>query len=471
MDLVITLIANAVGLPLLIVLGITAAKSVPAGQVFLVERFGRYHRTLRPGWNLVIPWIEKVAHRVETRLRVVRMTAAPVATRDGGQLSIDITLYVEVFDPVQAMYDVADHEQALQQQVDNSVRAHVGSLDREQALGSRTRIGTTLHEELSASAAAWGVRIDRILVDPVDAGPAARGPRASGPAETGQWPLESGDPRRVGAYDLVARLGEGGMGTVFLGRSPDQRLVAVKVIRGQFEADDAFRRRFAREVETARRVGGVRTAAVVDADPDGEPPWLATEYIPGPSLQYVINRHGALPAPTLYMIAGGVAEALHGIHGCGIIHRDLKPSNIIVSEGGPRVIDFGIARAVDSTALTRTGHVVGTPGFLAPEQLTGGAVTPATDVYAYGMVLCHAGGIAALADGQPVQAALGMLPAGLRDLVQGCLAPDPAARPSVAEISERLANPWAATVDAWLPPPVRTMIDLHAANTQPAVRS
>ncbi|TDC73316.1 protein kinase domain-containing protein [Streptomyces hainanensis] len=471
MDLVITVIANIVGLPLLIVLGIMAAKSVPSGQVFLVERFGRYHRTLKPGWHAVIPWIEKVTHRVETRLRVVRMTSAPVATRDGGQLSIDITLYVQVFDPNQAVYDVADHEQALERQVHNSVRAHIGSMDREQALGSRTEIGTTLHEALSATAAGWGVRIDRILVDPVDIAPASGSGRAPAAVETGQWPLEHGDPRRVGAYDLVARLGEGGMGTVFLGRSADQRLAAIKVIQGRFVADEAFRRRFAREIDTARRVGGVRTAAVVDADPAGDPPWLATEYIPGPSLQYVISRQGALPAPTLYMIAGGVAEALHGIHGCGIIHRDLKPSNIIVSEGGPRVIDFGIARTADATALTRTGHVVGTPGFLAPEQLTGGAVTAATDVYAYGMVLCHAGGLAALLDGQPVEAALGMLPAGLRDLVQGCLAPDPAARPTVPEIMERLASPWSATVDAWLPPPVRTMIDLHAAATQPAARS
>nr|WP_268240475.1 serine/threonine-protein kinase [Streptomyces albiflavescens] len=272
-------------------------------------------------------------------------------------------------------------------------------------------------------------------------------------------PLREGDPRRIDRYRLTARLGQGGMGTVYLGHSPGERLVAVKVIQRELAADPTFRRRFAREISAARKVGGFHTASVVDADADGNPPWLVTEYIPGPSLHDVLSRHGALPVRTIQTLAIGIAEALEGIHQCGIVHRDLKPGNIILSGTGPRVIDFGIARALDGTAITRTDHVVGTRGFLAPEQLTGAPVTFATDLYAFGMVLCHAAG-AVPADGESLDSALGLLPSHLYGIVTRCLDHDPASRPTPAEVIEQLADRRSSDED-WLPPLVRTLVDLH----------
>nr|WP_255953173.1 serine/threonine-protein kinase [Streptomyces sp. ODS25] len=285
-------------------------------------------------------------------------------------------------------------------------------------------------------------------------------PRAAADAQPVHEPLRKDDPRRIGRYQLTARLGQGGMGTVYLGRSPGERLVAVKVVQAELAADATFRQRFTREIEAARLVGGFHTAPVVDADPSGDPPWLATEYIPGPALHDVLRQHGALPVRTLHTLAAGVAEALEGIHGRGIIHRDLKPSNIIISGAGPRVIDFGIARAVDSTALTRTHHVVGTQGFLAPEQFTGAGVTPATDLYAFGMVLCHAAGAAPFADGEPLERALGLMPAFLQEIVKRCLDPDPTRRPTPTQVLEHLSRN-ASSSESWLPPYVRTMVDLH----------
>ncbi|WP_373299933.1 serine/threonine-protein kinase [Streptomyces albospinus] len=279
--------------------------------------------------------------------------------------------------------------------------------------------------------------------------------------------MRQDDPRRVGRYHLTARLGQGGMGTVYLGRSPGQRLVAVKVIRSEFATDPTFRERFTREIEAARLVGGFHTAPVVDADSDGEPPWLATEYIPGPSLHDVLRQQGALPTRTLHTLAVGVAEALERIHACGIIHRDLKPSNIIISGTGPRVIDFGIARALDSTALTRTNHVVGTQGFLAPEQLTGASITHATDLYAFGMVLCHATGATPLTDGESLESALSLLPSRFVDIITRCLDHDPNSRPTSTEVLERLSQNDSSSED-WLPPPVRTMVDLYNAPTASA---
>ncbi|MFI7368338.1 serine/threonine-protein kinase [Streptomyces sp. NPDC050149] len=277
-------------------------------------------------------------------------------------------------------------------------------------------------------------------------------------------PLREDDPRRIGRYQLTARLGQGGMGTVFLGRSPGERMVAVKVIHTEFATDPTFRQRFAREIAAARRVGGFHTAAVVDADADSEHPWLVTEYIPGPSLHDVLKQHGALPPRTLHILALGIAEALEGIHSCSIIHRDLKPSNIIVSTTGPRVIDFGIARAFDSTALTRTNVVVGTQGFLAPEQLAGSASTPATDLYAYGMVLCHAAGAVPFPDGETLESALKLLPSTLINVISNCLNHDPTHRPTCTEVLEQLTQIHQQPED-WLPPPIRTMVDLHNAPT------
>ncbi|MEU7031086.1 serine/threonine-protein kinase [Streptomyces sp. NPDC046275] len=254
------------------------------------------------------------------------------------------------------------------------------------------------------------------------------------------------------------------MGTVYLGVSPGDRRVAVKVVRGEIAADPSFRRRFAREIDAVRRVGGFHTAPVVDADAGAERPWLVTEYIPGPSLHEALRTHGALPARTVRTLALGVAEALEGIHGHGIVHRDLKPSNIVLAESGPRVIDFGIARAADGTALTRTDLVVGTRGFLAPEQLTGGPLTPAVDAYAFGMVLCHACGAAPSAEAAVRDDALRLLPRDLSAVVADCLRPDPARRPTPTQILERLGGEEAESAD-WLPPAVRTLVDLHQAST------
>ncbi|MCX5175294.1 protein kinase domain-containing protein [Streptomyces virginiae] len=257
-------------------------------------------------------------------------------------------------------------------------------------------------------------------------------------------PLETGDPTSLGEgrYRLVGRLGQGGMGVVYLGRSRSGRAVAVKVVRPELSTDPGFRRRFADEVAAARRVGGFHTAPVVDADPDGEPAWLVTAFVPGPTLQAVLARVGSLPLDTLTVLAAGLAEALEAIHRAGVIHRDLKPANIIVAEDGPRVIDFGIARALDGTSLTQTGLQVGTPGFLAPEQLTGGGVlTPAVDMFALGVVLTQAAGGAPFGDGPSAarhykvvheEPDLTAVPGELREAIGACLSKDPAARPTPA---------------------------------------
>ncbi|MFD7782325.1 protein kinase [Streptomyces nojiriensis] len=275
-------------------------------------------------------------------------------------------------------------------------------------------------------------------------------------------PLETGDPTSLGEgrYRLVGRLGQGGMGVVYLGRSRSGRAVAVKVVRPELSTEPGFRRRFADEVAAARRVGGFHTAPVVDADPDGEPAWLVTAFVPGPTLQAVLARVGSLPLDTLTVLAAGLAEALEAIHRAGVIHRDLKPANIIVAEDGPRVIDFGIARALDGTSLTQTGLQVGTPGFLAPEQLTGGgALTPAVDMFALGVVLTQAAGGAPFGDGPSAarhfkvvyeEPDLTAVPGELRAAIGACLSKDPAARPTPAAFLGTLTvrHP---DGDSWLP--------------------
>ncbi|GEB56364.1 hypothetical protein GCM10017674_35050 [Streptomyces gardneri] len=278
-------------------------------------------------------------------------------------------------------------------------------------------------------------------------------------------PLREDDPRQVGRYRLTARLGEGGMGTVYLGMSPGARQVAVKVVREELVSDPSFRRRFAREVDAARRVSGFHTAPVVDAGPEDTRPWLVTEYIPGPSLHEVLGIHGPLSAPTLRALALGVAEALEAIHACGIVHRDLKPGNILVSAAGPRVIDFGIARGAEATALTESDVVVGTRGFLAPEQLTGAPLSSAVDMYAFGMVLCHAGGAARHAEGTSLAGAARLLPADLASVATACLDHDPAGRPSPTEVLRSIGGADTGTPSDWLPPALRTLVDLHQAAT------
>jgi eukaryotic-like serine/threonine-protein kinase len=201
--------------------------------------------------------------------------------------------------------------------------------------------------------------------------------------------LRPGDPRRVGHFVLIGRLGAGGMGEVFFGRSRAGRPVAVKLIYPSFANDAGFRRRFRQEVEAGRQVGGFHAAQVVDADPDAERPWMATAFIAGPSLDQMLKEHQALPLDSVRVLGAGVAEALGAIHAAGLIHRDLKPSNILLAEDGPHVIDFGVARAIDASSVTGRS---GTAGFMAPEVLMGQALTSACDVFALGMVLAHAVG-------------------------------------------------------------------------------
>ncbi|MEW1640842.1 protein kinase [Streptomyces sp. NPDC091219] len=290
-------------------------------------------------------------------------------------------------------------------------------------------------------------------------------------------PLEAGDPASVGdgRYRLVGRLGRGGMGVVYFGRSRSGRAVAVKVVRPELSTEPGFLRRFADEVAAARRVGGFHTAPVVDADPEGDPAWLVTAYVPGPTLQAVLERVGSLPPDTLTVLAAGLAEALAAIHQAGVIHRDLKPANIIVAEDGPRVIDFGIARALDGTALTQTGFQIGTLGFLAPEQLTGGALTPAVDMFALGVVLGQAAGRAPFGDGVSAawpyrvvheQPELTDVPGQLRDLVAACLAKDPRDRPTPVEFLDRLTVRHPS--DVWLPAEATALVRSQEAGASGA---
>jgi len=255
--------------------------------------------------------------------------------------------------------------------------------------------------------------------------------------------LESGDPATVAGYRLVARLGSGGMGTVYLSYTPGGHPIALKTIRPELSEDGEFRRRFRQEAQAAQRVQGLYTASVIDYDTEGDRPWLATAYVAGPSLASAVAEHGPLPVPSLLLLLAGMAEALSVIHGAGIVHRDLKPSNVLLAADGPRVIDFGIARAADATALTGTGVSIGTPAFMSPEQAAGKEVTPASDVFALGQVAAYAArGTGAYGDG-PSHAVLYRivheepdltgLPAEL-GFIARCLAKNPAERPSPAQI-------------------------------------
>ncbi|MCM9077454.1 MULTISPECIES: serine/threonine-protein kinase [Streptomyces] len=259
-------------------------------------------------------------------------------------------------------------------------------------------------------------------------------------------PLGADDPAVVGGYRLAAVLGAGGMGKVYLSHTPGGRPIAIKVIRPEFSEDPQFRRRFQQEVRAAERVQGLYTAPVIDSDTEGARPWLATAYVPGPSLAHAVAQHGALPVRSVLLLTVGVAEALHVIHGAGIVHRDLKPANVLLASDGPRVIDFGIARAADSTALTSTGVSVGTPAFMAPEQASAGTVTPATDVFALGQIAAFTAiGASVYGDG-PSHAVLyrivhedpdlSALPEELRPVVTRCLSRDPADRPTLTEVIE-----------------------------------
>ncbi|MEU3734052.1 protein kinase [Streptomyces sp. NPDC033538] len=294
--------------------------------------------------------------------------------------------------------------------------------------------------------------------------------------------LGGGDPRQIGVYRLLARLGAGGMGQVYLARSDRGRTVAVKLVREELAAQEEFRARFRQEVQSARRVGGYWTAPVLDADTEAAVPWVATGYVAGPSLQQVVGHdHGALPERSVRTLGAGLAHALQDIHAAGIVHRDLKPSNVLVTIDGPRVIDFGIARALETVTdggLTRTGALVGSPGFMAPEQVRGDRITPACDVFCLGSILAYAAtgelpfgtansGVHALmfriAQEEPD---LDGVPEGIADLVRDCLKKDPAARPGLAEVLERTgAQDTVAegrSRDPWLPSALVAQLGRHA---------
>ncbi|GAA4989303.1 hypothetical protein GCM10023205_70480 [Yinghuangia aomiensis] len=261
-------------------------------------------------------------------------------------------------------------------------------------------------------------------------------------------PLEPGDPAQVGPYTLLGRLGAGGMGQVFLARSPAGRRVAVKTIRPEHAATPEFRARFTHEAAAAARVSGAFTAAVVASDPHAPVPWIATDYVRAPSLQTLVETCGPLPPGAVMWLAAGTAEALQSIHTVGIIHRDLKPSNILVDEQGPRVIDFGLVYAVGSVIATgapgratTTGGTtaIGTPGYMAPEQAHVGwhALSTASDVYALGLTMLYAA--TGCSPGQPVPQ-LPTLPATLRDLIARCVEQDPRRRPSTSGIIAELGS-------------------------------
>ncbi|MGW0550053.1 serine/threonine-protein kinase [Streptomyces altiplanensis] len=294
-------------------------------------------------------------------------------------------------------------------------------------------------------------------------------------------PLAGDDPKTIAGYRLAAKLGAGGMGKVYLSYTPGGRPVAIKVIRPEFGEDPEFRRRFAQEVQSAQRVQGLFTAPVIDADTDGAQPWLATAYVPGPSLADAVVAHGALPVEAVLLLIAGMAEALHVIHGAGIVHRDLKPSNVLLAADGPRVIDFGIAYAADATSLTGSGVTIGTPSFMAPEQAAGRRVTPATDIFALGQVAAYAAtGTPAFGEGTShgvlyrivhEEPDLTGVPERLRELVTRCLAKDPEARPSITEIIGICQSANAETVlrrpEDWLPSPVAADITVRAAAPAP----
>ncbi|TQF07314.1 serine/threonine protein kinase [Kitasatospora acidiphila] len=263
----------------------------------------------------------------------------------------------------------------------------------------------------------------------------------------------------------MGRLGAGGMGAVYLGRSAGGRTVAVKVVRTGLSQDPGFRDRFRREVQAARRVSGAFTAPVVDADPEAETPWMATAFVVGVSLHQTVARHGPLPEGTTRTLAAGLAEALVEVHSAGLIHRDLKPANVLLALDGPHVIDFGISQAADGTALTTGGAVIGSAPYMSPEQALGHELTAASDVFSLGATLAYASsgrnlfgdGASAAVLFRVVNTApdLTAIPGSLRELVASCLAKDPAHRPTPRQVIEFVSRDGRTGPTAnWLPPAV-----------------
>ncbi|WP_131732457.1 DUF4389 domain-containing protein [Actinomadura formosensis] len=275
---------------------------------------------------------------------------------------------------------------------------------------------------------------------------------------TAAGPLERDEPRVLGPYRLLGRLGRGGMGTVYLGAEPDGRRVAVKVVNRDLAGEPAFLDRFRREVTAARRVHRFCTAPVIDAELDQDPPYIVTEYIDGPSVERAVAERGPLPGSDLEGLAVGVATALAAIHGAGIVHRDLKPANVLLSSTGPRVIDFGITRALDAPGgPTRTGQFTGTPNYIAPEVLRGEPVAQASDVFAWGCVVAYAGTGRPPFQGGTVaetfhrvgheEPDLTGLDPRLREIVAAALGKEPGRRPTARELLTRLVGPEKAELE------------------------
>jgi serine/threonine protein kinase len=297
-------------------------------------------------------------------------------------------------------------------------------------------------------------------------------------------PLAADDPRVIGEYRLRAQLGAGGMGRVYLGLSPAGRAVAIKVVHPNLASDADFLRRFGQEVAAARAVSGIYTAPVVASGLNERPPWLATAFVPGPPLDQVVGENGLLPEQALWPLLAGLVEALQAVHACGVVHRDLKPANVLLATDGPRVIDFGIARAADGTSLTAAGVVFGTPGYMSPEQAEGRGAGPASDVFALGCVVAYAAtgtgpfgtGTAAAILYRVVHAdpVLDGVPPRLRQVVAACLAKDPAARPSLRRLSGMIAGGMDTTgpsAVAFWPSSVARLIGAHQARLEEQTRS
>lgn len=277
-------------------------------------------------------------------------------------------------------------------------------------------------------------------------------------AAAGIRPLADADPRTVGPYRLTGRLGSGGMGSVFAGVDQFERRVAIKIVHAQFADDREFRARFQREVDLLRRVQGTCTTPVLDADVDAAQPWFACEYVPGPTLQERVDRHGPMSGDELFALAAGLAEALVALHAVGIVHRDLKPQNVVCSPAGPRVLDLGIARSMEDNGLTRTGMMIGSPAWMSPERFRGQTSTPAADVYAWAMMVAYAAtGVIPFGTGAPEVVALRVLqeeadtagvPGSLRGIVDWSADKDPLRRPSATQVLETVTGTWRGSLGA-----------------------